>query len=96
MESDTWPAHAARAVATITNAIRRAITALETELPPQSSVGLPLRRCTDEWQQRDTNDARADCNQRRRREGIASNLDCRIPPCVAGNGEQDGREDERR
>ena len=42
MESDTWPAHAARAVATITNAIRRAITALETELTPQSSVGLPL------------------------------------------------------
>jgi hypothetical protein len=56
------------------------------------------RRCerrTDERQQRDTDDARADCNQRRRGKGIASNLDCRIPACVAGSGEQDGREDER-
>jgi hypothetical protein len=27
--------------------------------------------------------------------GVASNLDCRIPACMAGGGEQDGREDER-
>jgi hypothetical protein len=52
-------------------------------------------READERQQRDTEDARADRNQGRRRKGVASNLDCRIPACMAGGGEQDGREDER-
>jgi hypothetical protein len=42
-----------------------------------------------------TDDARADRNQGRHGNGIASNLDCRIPACVAGGGEQDGREDKR-
>src|SRR5262249_46337454 len=52
-------------------------------------------RQANERHQRDTEDAGADRNQGRRGNGIASDLDCRIPACVAGGSEEDSREDER-